>query len=429
MQRPTKIFLISIIVLAIAGVILSAYSLYHFVAVNADLQSGQSLCNLGERFNCDAIARSRYSVLFGLPLSSYGLWFYFSLLIFFALSLTSLVSPQVFYGVLSFTGLLSSFYSVYLFYVARALIGTVCIVCFLMYVVNFGFLTFAFIAAHRQKQGLFKLAACGASAIFRWPFVSLWILRPERLSSAQGWLSRGGLLLCIVWFFSIFFLSVPLTYEALLALGRGDVKLEQAFHDWQSQKPQEIPLTNEEGSLTDYRLGEPTAPVQIVEFLDYECPACRSLYVYMHKLIEENANRVQFTLKNYPLDHRCNPGIQGEFHLYSCLAVRIARCAGEQGQFWLASDHLMQSPHLEEEADLTQVRRMLVSELESLGLDAQAIEQCLESGRSDEKIRQDIELAERLDIAGTPSVFVNGKKLERVSPDLFQKIIDVLSKS
>jgi uncharacterized membrane protein len=57
--------------LAFIGLLISCYLLYHHVSVNHGYQTEPSLCNFGGQFNCEEVARSRYSQVFGIPLASY----------------------------------------------------------------------------------------------------------------------------------------------------------------------------------------------------------------------------------------------------------------------------------------------------------------------------------------------------------------------
>lgn len=138
------------------------------------------------------------------------------------------------------------------------------------------------------------------------------------------------------------------------------------------------------------RLGSESAPVQIVEFADYECPYCQNVSDDLVRLREQFGNQVSLVYKDYPLP----------MHPLAERASEAARCAGEQGKFWEFHDALFQSKRLQV-SDLKQQAR-------TLKLDTAKFDQCLDSGGQASGIRNDIKEGQRLGLTGTPSFFVNG---------------------
>jgi protein-disulfide isomerase len=151
-------------------------------------------------------------------------------------------------------------------------------------------------------------------------------------------------------------------------------------------------------------LGNADAPVQIIVFSDYMCPACALWAGRIEPLLKAEyieTGRVHYTYYDFPLA----PG-----HRHSFIAARAARCAGDQGQFWQYHDRLLgqQSAWMYSSgtptAELLQIGR-------ELNLEMRGFEACLRSDQHAEVVTANRLLGETLGVRGTPTVFVNGRQL------------------
>ena len=102
-------------------------------------------------------------------------------------------------------------------------------------------------------------------------------------------------------------------------------------------------------------------------------------------------------------------------------AAEASECANEQGEFW--NYHKMLFANWNGEGEGAFVDRRLKVFAETLGLDTQKFNQCFDSGRYAGEVRADTQLGQSLGVTGTPTVFVNGQKVE--TSQLFS-VIDVL---
>ena len=75
----------------------------------------------------------------------------------------------------------------------------------------------------------------------------------------------------------------------------------------------------------DYRWGSDTARVTIVEFADFQCPACKHLSDIMKEIKAIFKQQVLIVFKNYPLDNQCNQNIRRSFHPFACKIALMAR--------------------------------------------------------------------------------------------------------
>ena len=138
------------------------------------------------------------------------------------------------------------------------------------------------------------------------------------------------------------------------------------------------------------RLGSETAPVQIVEFADYECPYCQKVNADLARLREQFGDQVSMVYKDFPLP----------MHPLAGKAAQAARCAGAQGKFWEFHDSLFQTKKLQ----LSELKL----EARELKLDPARFDQCLDSGEQIPVVKKDVQEGQRLGLTGTPSFFVNG---------------------
>jgi protein-disulfide isomerase len=134
--------------------------------------------------------------------------------------------------------------------------------------------------------------------------------------------------------------------------------------------------------------------VTIVEFSDYQCPFCSRAVPTMKALLAQYPQGIRWVFKNLPLD----------FHQYSLLAHKAALAAGEQGRFWEMHDLIF--------ADQAAIKREdLLKNAMELGLDVNKFTADLDSERIAKVIDEDKTEAAALGVTGTPTFFVNGKRM------------------
>jgi protein-disulfide isomerase len=157
------------------------------------------------------------------------------------------------------------------------------------------------------------------------------------------------------------------------------------------------------GMGEDYRVGSDDAKVKVVEFADFQCPACGHASSAIKQLHSEFGDRVLIVFKNYPLDNTCNQTMNVKMHQYACEAAFAARCAGSIGKFWDMYYKLFENQN---SIDST---RLLAWQKEA-GLSDQQIKECKTSKDILNKIQDDAKQASAAGLQGTPTIFVNGKK-------------------
>jgi len=139
--------------------------------------------------------------------------------------------------------------------------------------------------------------------------------------------------------------------------------------------------------------GQANAPVTIVEFSDYQCPFCQRYWTSVYRTIKRDyieTGKVRYVFRDFPLK---------SIHPQAVKAHEAAHCAGEHGQYWEMHDLLF-----------TKQKELAVPSLkqyaQTMGIQAEAFADCLESGRYASDIDQDIAAGTKAGVRGTPSFII-----------------------
>jgi protein-disulfide isomerase/uncharacterized membrane protein len=162
--------------------------------------------------------------------------------------------------------------------------------------------------------------------------------------------------------------------------------------------------------------GPATAPVKVVEYSDFLCPFCRNLAGALSQFVPQAGGRVAVYFKNFPLDKSCNAKLPGSTHPGSCFLALGAVCAQNQGKFEAYHDRAFGT-------DLRNPQAADVARLAGeAGLNAAAMEGCLDDPKTKETLAAQILEGNRLGVNATPTLYVNGKKLPRIND--FVAVVD-----
>jgi protein-disulfide isomerase len=166
-------------------------------------------------------------------------------------------------------------------------------------------------------------------------------------------------------------------------------------------------------STTDQpSLGNANAPVTIVAFTDYQCPSCASIHPSLERLVKENAGKVRLVTRDFPLTQ----------HTEAFKAAEAAEAAREQGKYWEYIHVLMQNQSA-----------LGVEKLKSfageLGLDRARFDAALDSGKFTEMVQRDLDDGMKLGLKGTPSLFINGRRVTAKSYEDLKATVDAALKS
>ena len=140
-----------------------------------------------------------------------------------------------------------------------------------------------------------------------------------------------------------------------------------------------------------YSRGSSNAPVTLLEFADYECPACQQFQPAVEKLEADFKGTLLFVHRDMPL----------QMHPNAQKAAEASRCAAAQNKYWKYYDQLTSTKELDVPA--------LKKHARSLGLNAGAFDKCLDNGETAAAVKADVTEGESFGVTGTPTFFVNGR--------------------
>lgn len=198
-------------------------------------------------------------------------------------------------------------------------------------------------------------------------------------------------------------------FEEAIATVKNGGQLASNEPEAQQNQPQAAPTPA--ALLSEYAatLGDPDAPVKIVEFTDYQCPYCsRHSLETLPRIINDliDTGRVFYAQKDLPLD---------QLHPNARIAAAAARCAADQGAYWEMHDTLFAQQSEWAAAD-SSVIEIFASYAVEHDIDEASFVSCLESGQYDAAVEANAREARSLGISGTPFFFVDGYPLNGARP-------------
>ncbi|MES2471146.1 MAG: thioredoxin domain-containing protein [Patescibacteria group bacterium] len=167
----------------------------------------------------------------------------------------------------------------------------------------------------------------------------------------------------------------------------------------------------------DHSVGS-SSKVTIVEYSDFQCPACESYHSVLKKLINERGEDFTFVYRHFPLS---------QIHPNAILGSLAAEAANNQGKFW--EMHSMLFEHQSEWSTLpgASAEEKLVSYAQTLGLDVSKFSADLKSEASTRKVNDDYKGGARSGVNSTPTFFVNGVTID--NPRSYEEFVTIIERA
>ncbi len=160
-------------------------------------------------------------------------------------------------------------------------------------------------------------------------------------------------------------------------------------------------------------MGDPNAPVVMVEYSDYACPFCGRFWEETLPIIKEeyiDTGKVRFIYKDFAV-------------VGGAKAAEAAHCAEEQGAYWKYHDHLFENIGDRGLWDGDFIHGEYADEL---GLDREDIIECFNSGRYSNKVAESTREAQLMGAGGTPYFIINKRNVSGAQPiSAFRDVIDI----
>jgi len=154
--------------------------------------------------------------------------------------------------------------------------------------------------------------------------------------------------------------------------------------------------------------GPANAPVSIVEFSDYQCPFCSRSEPIIAEVLKAYPDKVNFVYKHFPLT---------SIHKEAMPASKAAVAAQKQGKGWEMHDKLFQS-----QRELSAEKYKAIAK--EIGLDLEKFEKDMNAPETAAQVQEDMALASKIGVAGTPTIFVGGKLVENRSVEGIKALVE-----
>ena len=371
MNMKSKLYIILICSLLSMG--FQLYLSERSYSIASDKVEGSTICHINDSWNCDNTLTSPYSELIGLPLSNWG---FSTNLIIALLSLLLLIgwaeNANPVRLTLNLLASVSAGASLIMLCISLFVLHLFCPFCVILYVLSFAIAICAFLTGK--------------------PDISLPALKKAKLLLSGS--SVGLILTAII---------IHLVFMNTYNIKSTDKIVQSNVMDWNSAP---VKQSIEEALLISGP-SKKEAIMTITEFADFLCSYCRKSY-YILKIFKASNPRVRVEYFSFPLD-------QCKSNRASCALTRAVHCAEKQKQGWKM--HEVAFEHQKEFISITDDKKTFQT-LKDLNSDLQISwdkwTECVNSPSAIEAQYKQIKAGNDMNVMGTPSLFVNGKKVNHV---------------
>lgn len=362
---------IIITVLAIIGILLTLELSFIFFKVNFNEQYSASFCSMNSLIDCDGVAKTSYSMFFGIPLALWGMLLYITVLFlnfvhilqdkFKNTILDVFKNPKSYIATL---GLISFSISMILASISIFQINKICILCFVTYFIDL------FIALVAKSKGGFFIEDIKNTVI-------------DFLDGVKKYPILFAVAL-------LAFVSV-LVHTSTSYVFSPNQKIQKSFEEFQKMKKNEYASS---GNV----LGNPKGEIKVFVYSDFLCPFCKITNIMASKLAYEQKD-VEVFHQNFPLDNTCNKYVPNTVHPGACILAKYAIAAKKQGKYWdMANLIFDEQPNSEQE---------LLYMSQKLNLDTAKLIEDVSSKEIEQELLNQIENAYAKGIYGTPTIVID----------------------
>ncbi len=353
-------------IISLLMIFVSIYLTQHYFEVRFPKGlSGGSICNINEFFNCDKTTNSPMAAPMNTPISVFGA--VIGLLVLAGAFIQSEKYKNTLYGILilNFAGCVG------LFLYSLLHLSSICLFCSFYYVLS-GAALYLFYKTARSFIPDLKVLAAAALAI-----------------AIAGASVR----------------QVVVNNQAEVE------KSDQLLKDSVMSEFSKLDKVNFDSSTAPAKLNTVAgAPLKMVIFSDFECPACRALSEQISQILAEYKDKIDISYYFYPLDQACNSNVNRAMHIHACKAAAAALCSPNANFYELHETFFNNQNNFESGF----VENFVVQN---------NIEACVNDKTTQDRLKQIIASAEVVQIRSTPTFILNGAKFEGVVPYFKLKII------
>lgn len=347
---------------SVGMIAVSIYLTSHYYSAHfpTNLGGSNSLCDFSSFFNCDTATFSALSNLAGIPISFFGI------LIGVVLLFSSFMPSEDQEKTCSAITKFNFIGCILLFLYSLIVLHALCPFCTLYYVLS------------------------GVAAVLFWKSsYNTWI-PAVKASAFWGVILVGG---------SIFLYQYAI--EKAGAQEKLNAQVVQQFHA--------LADLGDPDTESPYRIHTATtkfadAPLRISVFSDFQCPFCKVVSEQMPGLARRYKDKLNIQYMFFPLDNACNTNVKGSFHQYACKAAILAAC--DEKKFAEVHDEIFSAQEKLSDDTLMDIAKK------------HGMEKCLTDEAIKNKVIAIINQAAKYNIRSTPTMIVNGKKIEGTVSDV-----------
>ena len=329
----------------------------------------KSLCNLNQFFNCDRTTLSLFGNILGVPLAIFGI------LIGAFLMGGLIFKNENFERTIYFTLAVNFIGCILLFSYSLFVLKGLCPFCTLYYIVS------------------------GLSFLF-------FFRKSKTMRPAPSYLASFAVIVLVI--SGVVKANVETKINSQKEIATDLIKQFYA-----------LPNLGEPKISSDFKIASaPNAPIKMVIFSDFECPACKILSELLPQLALRYSGKIEIQYFYYPLDNSCNPAMERPMHQYACKAAYAASCMPLQ-DFSRVHDEIF---HNQDKFGTGYVDQFIKNN---------KLETCVADPKTKEKVVALIKAADPFNIRSTPTYLINGVKIEGALPadQMFAIMDEILKRS
>lgn len=200
-------------------------------------------------------------------------------------------------------------------------------------------------------------------------------------------------------FIGIIFVTLVLLFGGVFLMSRGSSSTtapKQASADILAPKDSEKTSGIVNGV---YQPATSSATISLVEFGDYECPACGAYHPFVKQLLTDLSGKVTFVFRNFPLSQHAN----------ALISAYAAEAAGAQGKFWQMHDKIYETQN--SWSTSTDAKDIFVGYAQNLGLNMDQFKKDIDSQATKDKVQKGEDDGNLVGLTETPTFYLNGVKM------------------
>ena len=175
---------------------------------------------------------------------------------------------------------------------------------------------------------------------------------------------------------------------------------------------------SQNGNIADHIFGKTDSKVTLIEYGDFQCPPCASVYPRLKAISEQYSNQLQFVFRNFPIT---------SIHANAKAMAAAAESAGIQGKYWEMHNKIYENQSAWSELSETDRTPYIAGLDKALSLNVDKLKSDMASNNVSKKIDYDIALGKKAGVQGTPTIFLNGKLLDADSYGSDSKLKDAIN--